>query len=119
MIVWSDSDHAIRSRECPFGNRLDDLTKSTDAGISKWTRSCASHVAVQLGLESDPDEVSIVRQALRLKSVELFDNLPEHVIAGIIPQLQEVHLEANEEVFSKGEVGDAMYVVLDGTVPGS
>ena len=113
-LVRLRSRHQIE--RMPVRERLDDLTKSTDAGISKWTRSCASHVAVQLGLESDPDEVSIVRQALRLKSVELFDNLPEHVIAGIIPQLQEVHLEANEEVFSKGEVGDAMYVVLDGTV---
>ena len=120
QISLSDRLERLRARHrtdrMPLEERLVDLSGSTDVGISPWTRSCARDAAVGLKLQPEPEGISIVRQALRLKSVGLFERLPEHVIAGIVPELQEFELEANESVFSKGEVGDAMYVVLDGTV---
>ncbi|MFQ6046331.1 MAG: cyclic nucleotide-binding domain-containing protein [Gemmatimonadales bacterium] len=58
----------------------------------------------------------MIERVLILKRTEVFRALPEPVLASLARYLEEVNLEAGQEIFRKGDVGKAMYIVVDGTV---
>lgn len=87
--------------------------------LSTWTKICAKHTAHSLGLSEDPptpSESEIYHRAIRLRDVELFDEMEDHVLAALAPRLQPVEFSEGDVVFHKGDVGDCMYLVLDGRV---
>ncbi len=84
-------------------------------GITEWTAHCARHITKESGPEG-PNGEDLVRQTIRLKSVDIFAQVPEHVLSGIVPKLRRVDLGENECVFSKGDIGDCLYIVLSGRV---
>ncbi len=51
-----------------------------------------------------------------LKCVDLFQDLDDNEIASLIARAQELRQEDKSFIFKEGEAGDAMFVVLDGTV---
>jgi sigma-B regulation protein RsbU (phosphoserine phosphatase) len=56
-----------------------------------------------------------VRERLRfLRSTELLGAVPKALVAKINCRLEEVSLAAGEVLFNEGEVGDAVYLVVDG-----
>ncbi|TFH49176.1 MAG: cyclic nucleotide-binding domain-containing protein, partial [Lysobacterales bacterium] len=56
-----------------------------------------------------------MRERLRfLRSTELLDTVPEALVSKINSRLEEVSLAAGEVLFHEGEVGDAVYLVVDG-----
>ena len=98
-------------------DRLQWATESDD--LSTWTRICAKHAAHARGLIPEPlqpAEAEVYERALRLRKVELFDQMDDHVLAALAPRLQPVELREGDVVFHKGDVGDCMYLVLDGRV---
>jgi CRP/FNR family transcriptional regulator, cyclic AMP receptor protein len=60
--------------------------------------------------------ITTVEKVLFLKSVDLFSQIPGEDLAQIALITAEEGREAAEDVFVEGEVGDALYVVLDGKV---
>jgi HEAT repeat protein/phosphate starvation-inducible membrane PsiE len=87
--------------------------------LSSWTRICAKHAASSLGLTQGPPtatESQIYERAMRLRGVELFGRMGDHVLAALAPRLQPVDLREGDVVFHKGDIGDCMYLVLDGRV---
>ena len=76
-------------------------------GITEWTAHCTRHITEERGPEGPNDSEDLVRQTIRLKSVDIFAQVPEHVLSGIVPKLQRVDLGENECVFSKGDIGTA------------
>ncbi len=90
-----------------------------DSDLSLWTRMCARHEGHAHNLEVSPPteaEAEILSRAVRLRSVDLFQEMQDHVLAALAPRLQPVELDPGEVVFEKGELGDCMYLVLDGAV---
>lgn len=51
-----------------------------------------------------------------LKKVPLFANLPEEDLARLCEMVDEVHLQAGEELFAEGTLGDRAYVIQDGQI---
>ena len=51
-----------------------------------------------------------------LKQTELFQTVPEILLVIIEDQLTKVHLPAGNTLFDEGDVGDAVYVVYEGTL---
>ena len=51
-----------------------------------------------------------------LRSMDLFEELNENELGKIARLLKEVKFSENEEIFQQGEVGDALYIVLQGRV---
>lgn len=60
--------------------------------------------------------ITIVEKVLFLKSVELFSQIPGEDLAQIAVITAEEMREAGEEIFAEGEVGDALFIVMDGRV---
>lgn len=103
-----------RSRE----QWLREIVEAEQGRYRDWTVQCARHAAGALGLQPAAGEADgrLVDTVLRLKSVELFDEMPEHVLGGIVPRLREVTLEQGQPVFEAGDPGDSLYIIVEGSV---
>ena len=51
-----------------------------------------------------------------LRSVSIFSETPDDVLAELVPRLDEVSLEPGDVLFEQGEEGDGMYIVVEGLV---
>ncbi len=60
--------------------------------------------------------ISTVEKVLFLKSVDLFSQIPGEDLAQIALISTEESREPGDEIFTEGETGDALYLVLDGKV---
>jgi CRP/FNR family transcriptional regulator, cyclic AMP receptor protein len=60
--------------------------------------------------------ISTVERVLFLKSIDLFSKIPGEDLASLALISSEESRETNDEVFSEGESGDALYLVIDGKV---
>jgi len=55
-----------------------------------------------------------IEKVLILKSVSLFAETPEEILADIASILEELTLQPGESVFEKGDIGQEMYIIVDG-----
>jgi CRP/FNR family transcriptional regulator, cyclic AMP receptor protein len=60
--------------------------------------------------------ISTVEKVLFLKSVDLFSKIPGEDLAQIAGISQEVNFENGELILQEGEMGDSMYLIVDGQV---
>lgn len=90
--------------------RLDEI--AGDASLPYWLRACAAHSATS----GDDAMLSTVEKVLILKSVGIFSQTPDNVLADVAGLLEQVDLPAGETVFHQGQPGDSMYIILDGRV---
>ena len=59
---------------------------------------------------------SILEKTIILKSVELFKNIPGDVLTRIAQISEEIHNVEEKLMFSEGDYGDSMFIVVDGNV---
>ena len=100
-----------------FTPQLESLVEAE--ALSDWTQLCARQLAsvVNVGNVTLPEEdAQSYERTLRLRSVDLFTDLSDHALAAVASRLEEVNHEEGEAVFSKGDVGDSMYLVTSGRV---
>ena len=57
-----------------------------------------------------------VERVLILRSVQMFELTPDHILAELAAILKEVDLEPNAEVIKQGDLGDCMFVIVHGAV---
>ena len=57
-----------------------------------------------------------IEKVIILKSVNIFAKLTEERLAEIASILTEVEFRPGEEIIRKGDVGDSMYIIIDGKV---
>lgn len=60
--------------------------------------------------------ISTVEKVLFLKSVGLFSKIPGEDLAQIAGIAQEVHFEKGELIIQEGEIGDSMFLIIEGRV---
>ena len=53
----------------------------------------------------------LVEKVLVLKSLNLFKDTPENILADLAPLMQEIQYEQGVEIFKEGETGDCMYII--------
>ena len=58
----------------------------------------------------------LVEKVLLLKSLSIFKDTPENVLADLAPLMQEMQYELGTEIFKEGETGDCMYIIEQGSV---
>jgi len=66
--------------------------------------------------QPNSDGLLLVEKVLILKSVSIFKDTPEHILADLAPLMQEEEHEQNTPIFEEGEIGDSMYVIHHGEV---
>jgi len=60
--------------------------------------------------------ISTVEKVLFLKSVDLFSRIPGEDLAQIAGIAQEVHFEQGELIIQEGDLGDSMFLIIEGQV---
>jgi hypothetical protein len=91
-----------------------------------WARALALHA---LGRDSEitvpgrapadterPTMIPLIERVMILKGSQLFRNLPGSDLAGIASLAEVQYLETDAVVFGQGDVGDAFYMVVRGSV---
>ena len=58
----------------------------------------------------------LVEKVLVLKSLNLFKDTPENILADLAPLMKEIHYEQGTEIFKEGETGDCMYIIEQGNI---
>ncbi len=57
-----------------------------------------------------------IEKVLVLKSVSIFSEIPDDVLAIVANALKEVSFKADDVVFNRGDMGSCMYIIVDGSV---
>ena len=58
----------------------------------------------------------LIEKAVELKSISLFSETPESVVAEIAHLIHEMEIPSGTEVFHEGETGTCMYVIYKGKI---
>ena len=60
--------------------------------------------------------LSTIEKVLILKTVNMFSQTPDNVLAEVADLLEEIEAREGEMIFKQGDLGDSMYVIVDGKV---
>ena len=58
----------------------------------------------------------LIEKVLILKSLNLFRETPENILADLAPLMKEKEYEKDSVIFQAGETGDCMYIIHQGTI---
>lgn len=62
------------------------------------------------------DRLLLIEKVLILKSLSIFSETPENILADLAPLMQEEEYEQDSLIFPEGEIGDCMYIIYQGKV---
>jgi CRP-like cAMP-binding protein len=66
--------------------------------------------------KGDSAVLSTIEKVIILKTVSVFSRTPDDVLAEVAALLEEVEAAEGETIFGKGDLGDSLYVIVDGKV---
>jgi CRP/FNR family cyclic AMP-dependent transcriptional regulator len=58
----------------------------------------------------------LIEKVLVLKSLNLFKDTPENILADLAPLMKEIQYEQGTEIFKEGDTGDSMYIIERGHI---
>ncbi len=93
----------------PALSSKDAFTRETAA----WTMSQLNR-SIPLG--KDRPMLSTIEKVIVLKTVGIFAETPDEVLADVAGLLEEVHYSTGEVIFKKGDLGNSMYMIVSGKV---
>ncbi len=64
----------------------------------------------------DEQRLLLIEKVLLLKSIAMFQETPETVLAEVAEILEEVDLDAGNTIFMAGDTGNCMYIIFKGEV---
>jgi len=67
-------------------------------------------------IKKESDVYSILEKTILLKSVDIFKNIPGDILTRIAQIAEEIYHPDESLMFSEGDYGDSMYIVVDGNV---
>ena len=57
-----------------------------------------------------------IERVFVLKRTALFGDLPSRLLASFAGHLEEIFVREGETIFQRGDIGKAMFVVIDGAI---
>lgn len=92
------------------------LTASTDSNLLIRETACQALTRFTPELQGENNVLSTIEKVLILKTVNMFDQTPDDVLADVADLLEELDVSENEPIFKQGDPGDSMYIIVDGRV---
>lgn len=65
---------------------------------------------------SKQERLLLIEKVFLLKSLSIFSETPETVLADLAPLMQELDLEEGTVIFKEGDLGDSMYIIYQGEI---
>ncbi len=100
-------------------SRLRQILASPPEEYSSWIRVCAAHALAgsdRTIVTAGATMLSTMEMVLILKTVSIFQGTPDRVLAEVAGCLDQLELQAGEPLFAKGDIGECMYIIVDGRV---
>ncbi len=69
-----------------------------------------------LSSKKEKKMLSMIERVMILKTVSIFGETPDHLLAEVADLLEEQHLQAGETFISKGDPATCMYIIVNGEV---
>ena len=66
--------------------------------------------------QSGSTRLLLIEKVLILKSLNLFKDTPENILADLAPLMKEKEYEEGTVIFKEGETGDCMYIIHHGNI---
>ena len=66
--------------------------------------------------ENSNQQLLLLEKVLLLKSLSIFKDSPETILADLAPLMKEEEIEQGTVVFEENEPGDCMYIILTGQI---
>jgi hypothetical protein len=66
--------------------------------------------------EEQNDMYSILEKTIILKSIDLFSQIPSHILTKIGKISSEINYDKGFEIFKKGDFGDSLFVIVKGKI---
>ncbi len=67
-------------------------------------------------IKQEQEKLMLLEKVLLLKSLKLFSETPETILAELAPLMEEVEVEEGTDIFSEGSEGDCMYIIYSGEI---
>jgi len=67
-------------------------------------------------LSSGLERLLLIEKVLILKTLLIFRDTPENILAELAPLMQETEYEKDIRIFNEGQIGDCMYIIHKGSV---
>lgn len=58
----------------------------------------------------------LIEKVLLLKSISIFSDSPENILAEVAHLLKEEEVDSNVKLFNEGDIGNCMYIIFRGSV---
>ena len=107
---------AARSGTRALRERVAALARRGGSRLVRETADWAAGALGAPGFEKERNGMLTLERVIILKSVDMFEGASEQVLADIAAILEEVELDRGQVVFAKGDLGDSLYVIVDGRV---
>jgi CRP-like cAMP-binding protein len=65
---------------------------------------------------TNPGRLMLIEKVFILKSLNLFKDTPENILADLAPLMHEKEYEQGDVIFKEGETGDCMFIIQKGSV---
>jgi CRP-like cAMP-binding protein len=66
--------------------------------------------------QTNRERLLLIEKVLVLKSLSIFKDTPENILADLAPIMQEEEIEEGTAIFNEGDTGDCMYIIYQGQV---
>lgn len=117
LPLLSESPSATPARRSPDPERrLLELLHGPAGSLSEWTRAVTNYALAPREPGPKGASMLLIEKVILLKTVPMFAQTREELVAEIASIVEVVQHEAGDVVFHKGDVGDSMYVVVSGEV---
>lgn len=105
----------------PLGRteRVRQMLQNRDIWPEPWLEKCAGAAAWRIGMILEKPEETVlttIERVLSLKMADMFQGIPDAVLAHIASIMEEVDVRPQEEFIRKGEIGRCMYIIREGRV---
>lgn len=104
----------LHVKECQ--NTVTRVLKTPEPLIQETANWALSRLVSLSPEQENKAMLSTIEKVIILKTVDIFAETPDNVLAEVATLLDEVELPAGEVLFKKGDLGDSMYIVVTGKV---
>lgn len=66
--------------------------------------------------QTNRERLLLIEKVLVLKSLSIFKDTPENILADLAPIMLEEEIEQGTDIFIEGDTGDCMYIIYQGQV---
>ena len=88
---------------------------NADPILSETARWALARLGAGPGFEGEASML-LIEKVMLLKGVQMFEQTSEEILTEVARILEEVEVGAGDEIFRKGDIGDSMYIVVEGQV---